>query len=170
MLPRRNVLWGGVWFSHPLIRHDLLNTSTVTHRTYCTTVGSVQGCCRVGHICNTLVNECTVQVQQRCPNENFCCPAGDTCYRDANNSPRCSSNNLSASSNISILPTPTHQSSHSSNPSPTQTGTLATPVPTDGPQQSFCRLKPLTSRSQGRIHWWLSPAPKPGSGRRGRFR
>ena len=47
--------------------------SILPHRTYCTTIGGVQGCCKVGHICNQLANECTIEGQQRCPNENFCC-------------------------------------------------------------------------------------------------
>ena len=47
--------------------------STALHRTYCTTIGGVQGCCMLGHICNQVTNQCTVAGQQKCPNENFCC-------------------------------------------------------------------------------------------------
>lgn len=48
-------------------------TSLTMNRTYCTTVGGVQGCCKLGHVCNLVTNQCTVADQQRCPNENFCC-------------------------------------------------------------------------------------------------
>ncbi|KAF9783293.1 hypothetical protein BJ322DRAFT_144354 [Thelephora terrestris] len=41
--------------------------------TYCTTVGGVQGCCLLGHICSQITSQCTVASQQRCPNDNFCC-------------------------------------------------------------------------------------------------
>lgn len=45
----------------------------VSNSTYCTAIGGVQGCCKIGHICSQIANQCTVVGQVRCPNDNFCC-------------------------------------------------------------------------------------------------
>ena len=92
---------------------------TVLHRAYCTTVGGVQGCCKLGHVCNQILDQCTANGQKKCPNDNFCCgehspkplpsfpsspmltrpkstqAAGATCYRDVDNYPRCTSRGTS---------------------------------------------------------------------------
>ena len=72
--PRWNVLWRRVRLPLPIgvcMMSSMLPTAP--HRAYCTTVGGVQGCCKLGHICNRILEECTIGGQQRCPNENFCC-------------------------------------------------------------------------------------------------
>ena len=157
--------------------------STVPHRTYCTIVGGVQGCCRLGHICNQVTNECTVAGQQRCPNENFCCgehplkspflinadgalnqtqATGDTCSRDANNNPRCSSGGTPT------LPTPTSQTSLSSS-KPGQSGTPATAVSTSTGTSlpTLCRLKATGSR--GLLRRRRQPGVHPAAKRRSWF-
>ena len=78
-LGRRDALGGaccGAGYDIPLMDDTGMMSSmfpTVSNRTYCTTVGGVQGCCKLNHICNQLSNECTVAGQVRCPNENYCC-------------------------------------------------------------------------------------------------
>jgi len=148
----------------------MIQSSILPHRTYCTVIGGVQGCCKVDHVCNQLANECTIEGQQRCPGENFCCgehslksplrlhpspltsnqiqAAGDRCFRDADGHPKCSSTNISVpSSSSSIPPTPTSRSSLSSKP--TQSGTVPTPVSTTSSRPTMCRLKSDQSSSRG---------------------
>lgn len=110
--------------------------------TYCTTVGGVQGCCKLGHICSQVTNACTVADQQRCSNDNFCCPAGDTCYRDANNNPRCSSGTPPASSTLGSGP-----SSIVSYANPSHSGSTPTPTSHSSSLQTQCQLRPPTGGS-----------------------
>ncbi|KAJ1305219.1 hypothetical protein OPQ81_000248 [Rhizoctonia solani] len=41
------------------------------------------GCCPVGETCLGGTRGCSVAGTYPCPNENFCCPPGSTCYRDS---------------------------------------------------------------------------------------
>ena len=127
---RWDMLRRGVWLPHLFdvgVRTSL-TLPTVLPRAYCTTVGGVEGCCKVGHTCTRLLDECAGEGQQRCPDENFCCgerafkfslpfphnadgaltqtqAAGETCYRDADGSPRCSSSSSKlVSGGISVVP------------------------------------------------------------------
>jgi len=133
--------------------------------TYCTTIGGVQGCCKLGHICNQITDQCTVTGQQRCPNDNFCCPAGDTCYRDANNNPRCSSVALSSSSSVSLSTLTSTVSSVSSKPS--HSGTVPTPVSDNRSLQTLCQLK--STNPQGFLSRRRRAPAHPGPKRRGWF-
>ncbi|KAJ7093794.1 hypothetical protein C8R44DRAFT_815137 [Mycena epipterygia] len=56
---------------------------------YCDVVDGQQGCCPIGKVCTATGNQCTASDYVPCSNDDFCCPPGDTCYRDSDNNPRC---------------------------------------------------------------------------------
>ncbi|KAF7373058.1 hypothetical protein MSAN_00513300 [Mycena sanguinolenta] len=58
---------------------------------YCAVVDGVQGCCEIGKTCTGSSNQCDKSGYSPCTNDNYCCPTGETCFRDSNNNPGCES-------------------------------------------------------------------------------
>ncbi|KAJ6598496.1 hypothetical protein B0H10DRAFT_734137 [Mycena sp. CBHHK59/15] len=56
---------------------------------YCDVVDGQQGCCPIGKVCSGSTDQCDISGYLPCTNDDFCCPPGDTCYRDSSNDPRC---------------------------------------------------------------------------------
>ncbi|KAJ6541611.1 hypothetical protein B0H19DRAFT_1173822 [Mycena capillaripes] len=55
----------------------------------CVVIDGQLGCCPKGEVCGGISNPCKTAGYVPCANEDFCCPPGDTCYRDSENTPRC---------------------------------------------------------------------------------
>jgi len=58
--------------------------------TYCDVVNGILGCCQNGEICTETSNQCSSAGYSPCSNDTYCCPTGDTCYRDAAGNAQCS--------------------------------------------------------------------------------
>ncbi|KAG8694110.1 hypothetical protein FRC08_008699 [Ceratobasidium sp. 394] len=89
------------------------------------------GCCPQGKTCSTTGSHCTRSGYLPCENDNFCCPAGDVCYRDSAGAALC------RASVTTIYNTATHttaQAGHNLAASGTQTfaheSVTAVPAPT----------------------------------------
>lgn len=74
---------------------------------YCDTVDGILGCCEDGEVCTETSNQCTESGYSPCTNDTYCCPTGDTCYRDSSGNANCASGSgggggVSSSISISI--------------------------------------------------------------------
>ncbi|KAJ6456893.1 hypothetical protein C8R45DRAFT_1185006, partial [Mycena sanguinolenta] len=56
---------------------------------YCTVANGVSGCCENGKVCTGISNQCDKSGYSPCTNDDFCCPTGQTCFRDSANNPAC---------------------------------------------------------------------------------
>lgn len=52
-------------------------------------VGSTPACCPPTATCSNQISGCTDPSLVECPGYDFCCPAGQTCYRDAVGNAQC---------------------------------------------------------------------------------
>ncbi|KAJ6471441.1 hypothetical protein C8R45DRAFT_1014388 [Mycena sanguinolenta] len=91
---------------------------------YCAVVDGVQGCCENGKVCTGTSNQCDKSGYSPCTNDDFCCPTGETCFRDSNNNPGCESGGGGGGGGGS--PTTTTKATTTTHQTTTTKGTTAT--------------------------------------------
>ncbi|KAJ7200674.1 hypothetical protein B0H12DRAFT_1164147 [Mycena haematopus] len=120
---------------------------------YCTVVDGRQGCCEIGKVCTGTSNQCDETGYVPCTNEDFCCPAGQTCFRDSNNNPGCESGGGGGGSGGSPTTTKTTTTTHQAT-----TTKAATP-----PQTTATTTSSQTTVASGSTAPSSAPPPPPGS-------
>ncbi|KAF8876073.1 hypothetical protein BD779DRAFT_176880 [Infundibulicybe gibba] len=63
--------------------------SCCTIGTFCGVFGGKRGCCPNGETCVANNNPCEFAGDLPCANDDFCCPAGNVCFRDSAGAARC---------------------------------------------------------------------------------